>query len=62
MNSQTIWQVFEHGKLWGHCYSKQGAHRILNQMIAAGTSPGDCFVKPHRLPLRVPIIGPLEPV
>ena len=61
MNSQTIYQLWEHGTLWGHCYSAPAAYRWKRSRLANGADSGDYYITKSRLPLRVPIYGPLEP-
>ncbi len=61
-NTQTIYRLWLDGKDWGHCYSFQAAYSWKGRHLAAGHDPVGCYITKDRLPLRVPIYGPLQSV
>jgi hypothetical protein len=58
--SQTIYVLMLAGERLGHCYSFMSALRWRNTCIEDGYDPRDVYITKGRLPLRVPVYGPLE--
>ena len=56
----TIYKLWHNDRLWGHCYSFTAAYNWRVRQLNTKADPVRCFITKDRLPVRVPIYGPLE--